>query len=150
MICAYLMFAKVSKTAAEVLDYNRSKRTFNSNGVTIPSQQRYVDYFSTKISQELQYNPVMWDLPTMKLTFSSKFSSISWHLSSQGSTARLFLISNPHWPYVEMSRYPSPRSWHSMFFTWGTSQSSFQVFLTLNCSTFGWTLCLLTKKFPPS
>ena len=58
MICAYLLFAKVFKTAAEVLEYYGSKRTFDSNGVTIPLQQRYVDYFSTRISQELQYSPV--------------------------------------------------------------------------------------------
>ena len=32
-------------------------RTFDSNGVTIPSQRRYVDYFSFKISKELQYSP---------------------------------------------------------------------------------------------
>ena len=99
---------------------------------------------------------LMWDSPTKKLTFSTKFSSISWHLSSLmstpsiGKTAKLSSISNPHWPYMEMSRYSSPRSWHSMFFTWATSQSSFQLFLTLNCSTFGWTRSLLTKKFHPS
>ena len=58
MICAYLLFEKVFKTAAEVLEYYGSKRTFDSNGVTIPSQRRYVDYFSTRISQELQYSPV--------------------------------------------------------------------------------------------
>jgi len=58
MICAYLLFANVFKNAPEVLEYYGSKRTFDSNGVTIPSQRRYVDYFSTKISQELQYNPV--------------------------------------------------------------------------------------------
>ena len=58
MICAYLLFAKEFKNAPEVLEYYGSKRTFDSNGVTIPSQRRYVDYFSTKISQELQYNPV--------------------------------------------------------------------------------------------
>ena len=58
MICAYWLFAKVFKSAAEVLEYYWSKRTFDSNGITIPSQQRYVDYFSTRISQELQYSPV--------------------------------------------------------------------------------------------
>ena len=58
MICAYLLFTKVFKTAAEVLEYYGSQRTFDSNRVTIPSQQRYVDYFSTRISQELQYSPV--------------------------------------------------------------------------------------------
>ena len=67
MICAYLLFAKVFKTAPEVLEYYGSKRTFDSNGVTIPSQRRYVDYFSTKISQELQYNPVKLMLTSIVL-----------------------------------------------------------------------------------
>ena len=67
MICAYLLFAKVFKNAPEVLEYYGSKRTFDSNGVTIPSQRRYVDYFSTKISQELQYNPVKLMLTSIVL-----------------------------------------------------------------------------------
>jgi len=67
MICAYLLFAKVFRTAAEVLEYYGSKRTFDSNGVTIPSQRRYVDYFSTKISLELQYNPVKLMLTSIVL-----------------------------------------------------------------------------------
>ena len=32
---------------------------------------------------------LMWDLPTTKLTFNSKFSSIPWHLSSPMSTASI-------------------------------------------------------------
>ena len=58
MICAYLLFAGMFASADEVMQYYGSKRTFDSNGVTIPSQKRYVDYFSTKISHELQYSPV--------------------------------------------------------------------------------------------
>jgi len=58
MICAYLLFAGIFASADEVMQYYGSKRTFDSNGVTIPSQKRYVDYFSTKISHELQYSPV--------------------------------------------------------------------------------------------
>ena len=67
LICAYLLFAKVFKTALEILEYYGSKRTFDSKGVTIPSQRRYVDYFSTKISQKLQYNPVKLMLTSIVL-----------------------------------------------------------------------------------
>ena len=58
MICAYLLFSGAFKTSKEVLNYYAGKRTFDSNGVTIPSQRRYVDYFSTKISRGLEYSPI--------------------------------------------------------------------------------------------
>lgn len=57
MICAFLLFSGAFKTSKEVLSYYAGKRTFDSNGVTIPSQRRYVDYFSTKISRGLEYSP---------------------------------------------------------------------------------------------
>jgi len=57
MICAFLLFSGAFKTSKEVLNYYAGKRTFDSNGVTIPSQRRYVDYFSTKISRGLEYSP---------------------------------------------------------------------------------------------
>ena len=34
------------------------KRTFNSNGVIIPSQRSYVNYLSTKISRVLKYSAI--------------------------------------------------------------------------------------------
>merc|ERR1719357_2132201 len=60
MICAFLLYSKIFSSAQEVLDYYGSMRTFDSNGVTIPSQRRYVDYFATKLSKGLhfEYNPV--------------------------------------------------------------------------------------------
>ena len=57
MICAYLLFSGAFQTSKEVLNYYAGKRTFDCNGVTIPSQRRYVDYFSTKISRGLEYSP---------------------------------------------------------------------------------------------
>jgi len=60
MICAYLLYSKMFTTAEDVLNYYGSARTFDSNGVTIPSQRRYVDYFATKLLKSLQfeYTPV--------------------------------------------------------------------------------------------
>ena len=57
MICAFLLFSGAFKSSKEVLNFYAGKRTFDSNGVTIPSQRRYVDYFSTKISRGLEYSP---------------------------------------------------------------------------------------------
>lgn len=60
MICAFLLYSKMFDTADAVLDFYGSARTFDSNGVTIPSQRRYVDYFATKLIKSLQfeYTPV--------------------------------------------------------------------------------------------
>lgn len=58
MICAYLLFTGVFHSAESVLDFYASKRTFDSSGVTLPSQRRYVDYFATKLHHELEYSPV--------------------------------------------------------------------------------------------
>jgi len=63
MICAFLLYCQFEgfTTAEEVLEFYGSKRTFDSNGVTLPSQRRYVDYFSVKLSRSLQYSPtVLW------------------------------------------------------------------------------------------
>lgn len=58
MICAFLLFSGAFKSSKEVLSFYAGKRTFDSNGVTIPSQRRYVDYFSTKINRGLEYSPI--------------------------------------------------------------------------------------------
>ena len=67
MICAFLLYSGQQTSAAAVLDYYGSKRTFDSSGVTLPSQRRYVDYFCTKLELGLQYSPVPLQLTAIIL-----------------------------------------------------------------------------------
>jgi len=57
MICAFLLFSGRFSSARDVLDYYASKRTFDSKGVTLPSQRRYVAYFAAKLQLGLEYSP---------------------------------------------------------------------------------------------
>ncbi|PKA53670.1 phosphatidylinositol-3,4,5-trisphosphate 3-phosphatase [Apostasia shenzhenica] len=48
MVCAYLVYSGM--TADEALQLYANRRTINNNGVTIPSQRRYVRYWSEVLS----------------------------------------------------------------------------------------------------
>ncbi|EDW76061.2 uncharacterized protein Dwil_GK15265 [Drosophila willistoni] len=58
MICAYLLYSGMQKTADEALAWYDEKRTKDRKGVTIPSQRRYVQYFSNLICSRVQYKKI--------------------------------------------------------------------------------------------
>ncbi|KAJ3365542.1 hypothetical protein GGF31_008507 [Allomyces arbusculus] len=57
MICAYLLFSGHSKDPNSAMEFYGRARTHNGHGVTIPSQQRYINYWHLCLRDHLTYTP---------------------------------------------------------------------------------------------
>ncbi|CAD8139036.1 unnamed protein product [Paramecium pentaurelia] len=57
MISCYLLFSKQYDSSKDALKYYAMIRTQNQEGVTIPSQARYVEYFNIALKMNLLYVP---------------------------------------------------------------------------------------------
>ena len=55
MICCYLVYSGQKACADDALSCYDEKRTKDNKGVTIPSQKRYVQYFSKLIRSGVAY-----------------------------------------------------------------------------------------------
>lgn len=62
MICAYLVYINFYLSPRQNMDYYSIVRTKNNKGVTIPSQRRYVYYFSHLRNHGLNYMPLRLEL----------------------------------------------------------------------------------------
>lgn len=75
MICAYLCYISFYKLPRQNMDYYSIVRTNNNKGVTIPSQRRYVYYFSHLREKGLNYIPLRCELVGIFLERPPKQSS---------------------------------------------------------------------------
>lgn len=62
MICALLIYIQYYSLPREVLDYYSIVRTMNNQGVTIPSQRRYIYYYAHLRKKNLNYFPLRMQL----------------------------------------------------------------------------------------
>ena len=68
MICAYLVYSRLFATADEALNYYGTQRTKNGKGVTIPSQRRYVKYYTLVLNRGMpRIKPLVLHKATVKL-----------------------------------------------------------------------------------
>jgi len=67
MVCSYLLHNGAFDSAKEVLKFFGEARAQNKEGVSIPSQRRYVHYYGHLLKNGLQYHPKTVLLQSIKL-----------------------------------------------------------------------------------
>ena len=82
-VCALMLYLNIFKMPEEALAYYGIMRVGSGKGVTIPSQIRYVNYFSEIISKKIDINanPKTIIIRKIKLSNSPGFSRIGWSSS---------------------------------------------------------------------
>lgn len=67
MITCYLLHSKMWNVTDEALAFYGAARTKNAKGVTIPSQQRYVDYYGRCVRENLEYKQTTMFLQSIRI-----------------------------------------------------------------------------------
>ena len=70
MICAYLIFSGISKSANEAMDVYALRRSKELKGVTVPSQRRYLHHFETFLNLTFE-KPFFKQVPKIFRMYSS-------------------------------------------------------------------------------
>jgi len=80
MICAYLLFSGLQKSADEALAWYDEKRTKDRKGVTIPSQRRYVQYFSKLVCSSVPYSKISLNVSISRKSYQLSYNEVNFFL----------------------------------------------------------------------
>ncbi|KAG1680447.1 Phosphatidylinositol 3,4,5-trisphosphate 3-phosphatase and dual-specificity protein phosphatase PTEN [Nymphon striatum] len=86
MICAYMLHKQIKEGPQDALNYYGDIRTHNQQGVTIPSQRRYVEYYGDLVRNNLDYKSVPLMLRAIKIEPIPNFNG--------GSCSPYFVVSH--------------------------------------------------------
>ena len=110
MICCYLLHSGILRelnTAADALNYYGQKRTTDKKGVTIPSQRRYVEYYSQLLKTQKPYTKVAMQICEIKIYHLPSFRSLSggaftFSISSLGQKVSLMLLNCYSFEFIQL------------------------------------------------
>lgn len=74
VIASYLLYSGLFTTAGEALNYFACKRSLTINGVTVPSQRRYVNYVRSITMQQFRPSGAALVVKTISLSRTPRFS----------------------------------------------------------------------------